>query len=109
LAFQDPLRAALNGYGPDERNRLLEAVSHQRPELKRLFHSYGVLPEEAEELLEEVMLDVLPKLPSSDVQSLEEWILTLTLQRCIRSKQTKGAPRGTSSTARPRCHRGQWG
>jgi hypothetical protein len=92
LSSQDSLRTALDAYGSEERNRLLDAFTRQRSELKRLFQSYRIDPEEeAEELLEEVMLDVLPRLAASDVQSLEEWIFTLTLQKCIRLRQGRAA------------------
>jgi DNA-directed RNA polymerase specialized sigma24 family protein len=87
LPSHEPLQAAVNAYEPDERNRLLEAFRGQRAELKRLLQSYRIGPPEAEELLEMVMLEVLPRLPSSDVQSLEEWFFTLTLQQCIKRGQ----------------------
>lgn len=101
MPSQDPFRAAFDAYEPEEQNRLLEAFRRQRAELKRLFQSYRIAPPQAEELLEVVMLDVLPRLPSSDVQGLEEWIVTLTLQQCIRSRQRRAGPRGLASTTRP--------
>jgi chromosome segregation ATPase len=54
VATKDRLREALTACDRQVKARLREAFRHLRPELKRLFQGYGICPENAEKLLEEV-------------------------------------------------------
>lgn len=83
MAPKERLRQALSGYDAESRSRLLEAFTRQRPELKRLLQCHGVGPEDAERLLENVLLAVLPNVKSCDVHTLEDRISSLTEQHCI--------------------------
>jgi hypothetical protein len=76
------LTEALTSYDLKTKSRLLEAYIRQRPELMRLLQCYRIPPEDAEELLEMVVLTVLGKLRTGAILSADEWLLIWTEELC---------------------------
>jgi DNA-directed RNA polymerase specialized sigma24 family protein len=72
----------------DVRESWSEVLARLRPLLEEIFASYGVSPEEAQEIIEEACLVLISKGPRR--QDPDGWLLRRVIERCQRLAEREG-------------------